>query len=272
MIKRGFVVTAWVVVGHAMLGALYWLLLQIPESNVLMLAASLLVVLAAVGGTGLVEATALAGLRSGTGPAAALAVGIRRAAWVVGPILVFSALWWGTGFCGDWLGAMRGEIDAWFIATFGWTEAQGVHTALGWLLWFVRYPVAVALAVSLMASITDAGLGGIRTATWLARAFHWRTLVVLTAALFVGFYLTWEYVVPWRPASLPVSWVQPAFAAVKLAAVFIVMNAAWTVALACAGRTFGAVPAAPAEPVAPAAPAEPAEPTEPSAPDPSPTA
>jgi len=252
--KRGVIVTAWAGAGHAILGALYWLLLQIPESNVFMLTASLLVVVAAVAGAGIVEATALAGLRPNVRAKAAFATGTRRAMWIVLPLALFGAFWWATGFATQWLTAVRGQIDAWFIATFGWTNVGWFHTLTAWVVWFLRYPIAVALGVSLMAALTDVGAGALTRSAWLARAWHWRTALVVPFALLVGFYLPWQFVVPWRPASLPVSWVQPAFAAVKLALVFVVMNLAWVAVLACAGRERPEAPAVLATPATPAAP------------------
>jgi hypothetical protein len=250
VIKRGLVVTAWTVVGHSVLGALYWLLLQIPESNVVMLTASLLVVVLGIATAGIVEVAALAGLRPDARPAAAVALGLRRAAWVIVPLALFAAVWWLTGFAGAWLNAVRGEIDAWFIAKLGWTDVSWFHTSAAWAVWFVRYPFAVAVSVSLLASLADAGLGGLRGAGWLTRACHWRTVLVVTFALLVGFYLLWRFVVPWQPAGLPVSWIQPAFAGLKLLLVFLGMNAAWAIVLACAGRPFGVVtPPAPASAV-----------------------
>ena len=56
MIKRGMAIAVWLIVGHAILGALYWLLLQIPESNVFMLVVSLLIVIIMLVWAGAVQA------------------------------------------------------------------------------------------------------------------------------------------------------------------------------------------------------------------------
>jgi len=53
--KRWFTITAWLLAGHAILGGLYWLLLQVPESNAFMLAASVLVVMGGLAWFGYVE-------------------------------------------------------------------------------------------------------------------------------------------------------------------------------------------------------------------------
>ncbi len=236
MNTRGLVITAWLVVGHAILGLLYWLLLQIPESNVFMLAGSVAVVIVMVLWAGAVEATALAAWAPGIPLVQAGGAGLRRAIWIVPPALVFLLLWYATGHVSAWLDAHSSEAAAWFIATRGWTDVSWLHTTLGWIVWFLRYGCGVSLAAALMAGLVTKGAGTLAGAAWLKRAFHWRTLLLTTAVLFVCVWLPWRYVVNWRPESLPLSWVQPAFAAVKLGVVFVVMNAAWAYILRRAAR------------------------------------
>lgn len=236
MNTRGFVITAWLVVGHALLGLLYWLLLQIPESNVFMLAASAVVVLAMVLWAGVIQVVALVGRQDGSTVVGTAAAGLPRSLWIVPPALVFLLVWYATGLANTWLAAHRGEIDAWFIARRGWTDVAWLHTTLGWLVWVVRFGCGVSLGAALLAGLVTTGAGALANAAWLKRAFHWKTLLLTTAVLFIGVWLPWRYVVHWRPESLPVSWVQPAFAAVKLSLVFVVMNAAWACILRHAGR------------------------------------
>jgi hypothetical protein len=256
--KRGIAITGWLVVGHAILGALYWLLLQIPESNVFMLTASLLVVIALIGWAGVVQATAVIGWVPGTRAAAALAQGARRAAWIAFPLALFVLVWLATGSVQNWLAAHRGEFDAWFIARFGWTDAGAFHTTVSWVLWFVRFGVGISLAAALFASMVAGRTPGTSPLAWVRRGGSWRSLLVTTAALWVGIWLPWHYLAAWRPASLSASWVQPAFAATKLTLMFIVMNIAWAIVLWWATKPAGvaapAVVLAAAEPAPPAAP------------------
>jgi len=233
---RGIVITAWLAAGHAILGALYWLLLQVPESNLLMLAASVAVIAVMILWAGLVETAGLLGWAHGAQAAGVFAASLRRAAWILPSLILFTLVWLVTSVAGNWLAAHRGEIDAWFIARAGWTNVEWFHTTTAWALWFVRYVCGVSMATALLAAVVKDGVGEIGRSAWFRHAFSWRTLVIVTGALLVGAWLPWTYVVDWRPASLPVSWVQPAFAAVKLGLVFIVMNTAWAVVLRRAAR------------------------------------
>jgi hypothetical protein len=223
---RGVVITAWLVVGHALLGALYWLLLQIPESNVLMLAASLLATLAILAWLGIVASTAASGWLPGATAASALRSGLRQAWWVFPALVAYLVVWLATDYAGAWHLAHRGEIDAWFIAHFGWTNTAPFHVTATWLLWFVRYGIGLSLAASILAG----GVAGRPFVGSLRRALTWSTLLITTAAVWLGLWLPWR-VVDWRPASLPSTWVQPTFAATKLAVLFIVMNIALAVVL-----------------------------------------
>ena len=250
MIKRAIVITAWLVVGHAILGGLYWGLLQIPESNVFMLTLSAVTALAMLVWAGTVEAVGVLGWTHGGSAMSAVAAGARRAAWIVPALVVFGLLWLLTGFCGNWLGAHGTEIEAWLMAKFGWADVSWLHTTLAWILWFVRYVFGVSLGAALLAAgVVEGAAAAVRFA-WVKRAFDWRTFLLVTFALLVGFYLPWRYVVYWRSESLPSTWVEPTFATVKLLAVFVVMNTAWAIVLGRAAKQAG--PAAGPETAAPA--------------------
>jgi len=186
---------------------------------------------------GVVETSALVGWRDGTTASAALSAGARKAHWIVLPLAVFALVWLLTGHVYVWLAAHRGEIDAWFLAKRGWTDVSWFHTTLDWCVWFIRFVCGASLTVALLAGLAKTGARTLAGASWLTCAFHWRTIAIVTAAMFVGMWLPWAYVVGWRPASLPASWVQPAFAAIKLSVVFVVMNVAWACILRRASRT-----------------------------------
>jgi hypothetical protein len=147
---------------------------------------------------------------------------------------VFGCLWWLTGTVQDWLTRHVGQIDAWIIAKLGWTKTAALHSSLAWAIAFVRYGVGTSMAVALLASVARRGLRGV-TSPWLRRALAWRPLLIIAAVLFVGVWLPWQAVY-WRPASLPPTWVQPAFAAVKLFVLYVVGNLAWAVVLRTASR------------------------------------
>jgi hypothetical protein len=233
--KRWITITAWLLAGHAILGGLYWLLLQVPESNTFMLALSVLVVAGGLAWTGYVESVGVKGLCSSGTVGSALASGLRSAVWILPALMVFLAMWALTGFVENWFTAHRGENDAWLMLRFGWTKTEALHSAVAWLVWFVRYGIGLSVAVALLAAAVWRGAAAVLSPAWLARAFHWKTLLITAAALWAGIWLPWHFV-EWRPASLPHTWAQPTFAAAKLFLFFVVMNVAWAVVLWRAAR------------------------------------
>ena len=235
MSKRWITITAWLVAGHAILGGLYWLLLQVPESNVLMLTASVLVVMDGLAWLGYVESVGVRGFSHDGTVRSTLASGARSAVWILPALAVFIAMWLLTGFAGNWLAAHRGENDAWLMLKFGWTETQGLHRTIAWLLWFVRYGIGLSMAAALLAAAVCRGAAGVFSPAWLARAFNWKALLITAAALRIGIWVPWHFV-EWRPVSLPDTWVQPAFASAKLFVFFVVMNIGWAVVLWWAAR------------------------------------
>lgn len=250
MTKRASAITAWLVAGHAVLGLMYWGLLQIPESNVLMLGASLLTVVGMVGWIGVVQGTALrawspdVSLRSAGGTSAS------RAVWVVPALVVSVGCWAMSGAAVSALAARAGEFDAWVIVKTGWTGPGPVHVVFEWAGWFVQYAVAAALGTACMAAGVVGGAASVARFRWVGRALSWRTLAVTVAALLFGMFYPWHHLAGWRPAALPDTWVQPVFAALKLGVLFVVLNAAWAVVLWWAARQATPAATQPTEPVA----------------------
>jgi hypothetical protein len=232
---RSIAIVCWLLIGHAVLGGLYWLLLQVPESNALMLAASALLVLALVYGFGVVQIMPLRAAGASEPMGRALAVAAGRAWLVVVPLAVFALIWFVTGLAEGWAAGHAGEIDAWFIARLGWTKIGWLHTGIHIVLTFVQFGIGVSLAVSMLAAIAASGVKGLVSGGWLGGGLRWRYVLAVVAALIVGFALP-SHALYWRPASLPVTWAQPAFAAVKLFLLFVVANAAWAFILLKASR------------------------------------
>lgn len=225
---------AWLCAGHAVLGGLYWLLLRIPESNAWMLAASLLVVFAAAWLAGVVEMTAFLALRERDPMSAALKISARRAWLVVLPLAAFAAFWWLTAAAADWHARHASQIDAWIIASTGSTRTAWLHAGFAWAIAFLRYGVGTALAAALLGALASHGFRGL-VSGWIPRGLMWKPLLVTSAALLIGIWLPW-HAVYWRPASLPPTWAQPAFAAVKLLLLYVAGNLAWAVVLRTASR------------------------------------
>jgi hypothetical protein len=227
-------VAGWLAAGHALLGLLYWLLLQIPESNAWMLASSLLVVLAAVWLAGVVEMTALLAFAVDGPMRGAVAPALRRAWLIVLPCALFAAIWWLTGAAAGWHGRYAGQVDAAIIARTGWTGTAWLHEAARWLIAAVRWAIGLSLAAALAAALASQGARGLHP-RWVGRGLHWRPLAATAAAVAIGFWLPLQAAY-WRPASLPPNWMEPAFAAIKLAVLFAISQLAWTTVLRTAAR------------------------------------
>ena len=226
--KQAAAILAWLVIGHAVLGALYWALLLVPESNVFMLATSLLLVIGIVWWFGLVEGVGLLAWQTDGGVRTRLAPAARRAWLVVFPLVVFGLVWWMTGLVSGWLDRYWSEIDAWILLETGWTQSAILRSTFEHVIAFVRYGLGASLALTLLAGLLRAGVAGLASPSWLRRAFSWRTLVVIAAALVVGVLLPshlayWQ----WQPKGLSATWFEPAFAVAKLSLIFLIANLAW---------------------------------------------
>jgi hypothetical protein len=232
---RLFTLVAWLAAGHILIVGLAMWLLQVPESNAWMLALSLVIVMAVILLTGVVEHTAVLAAPGDVAFSAAVGRAVRGAWLIVYPLVVVGAFWWAGDAVQSWLNRHAGELDASLIATFGWTRSSGLHTALAWTVSFLRWGVGISLAVSLMTALAGAGLRAMFGRAWLGRALSWKQLLVVSAALWLGLWLPWQAVY-WRPASLPPTWVQPAFAVLKLSVLFLMANAAWAVIVKTAAR------------------------------------
>jgi hypothetical protein len=147
--------------------------------------------------------------------------------------LIFLALYWLTGRFDAWWSAHRGEIDAWLMMRTA-PRTRLLHVAVDWLIWFVRYPLALSLAVSFFSAWLQS-LVRARPLEWLRAALHWRPLVGLTLALLIFIVLPWRFVY-WRPESLPPNWLEPVFVGVKLFAIYVLLNAGWAVVLSAGAR------------------------------------
>jgi len=228
MIRRTTALVSWLVLGHAALGGLYWTLLLVPESNVWMLAASLLLVLGIAWLLGLVEGVSLLAWRLSGSIRQSLAPAARRAWLVVFPLLVFALVWWLTGLMSGWVDRNWSEMDAWILLKTGWTRAVILRSALDHVIAFVRLGVGASLALSLFAGLLSNGARGLLSMSWLRRAFRWRTLMVVAAALVVGVLLP-SHLAYWRwlPTGSSATWFEPAFAAAKLSLMFLLANVAW---------------------------------------------
>ena len=237
---RFALVVGWLAGAYLLPFALFWLLLRVPESNVLMIAASAAVALAIVVLAGCIETVALLALRGAPLGRRLLRRGFRGVLPFVAALLVFAAAWWLTARFDAWWGSVRGEVDAWLIARSNWTSTGWLHATVGWISALARWVIGVSLALALFAGLVrDAPVEGPERPLWrrwLGAAFSPLALAGLAALLVLFAWLPWQAVY-WRPSWVAPSWPEVAFVAAKLGVLYLLANVGWTLALVLANRT-----------------------------------
>jgi hypothetical protein len=222
MTRRLLAIAGWLAAGHAVLAGLYWLLLAIPESNVAMLAASALTLLTIVLAVGWIEAVGLLAWQPEARPRELPRRGLGRAPGVWFGIAIFVVIWLlATRAAVSWADH-RGEVDAWLMARFGWTNTGWVHTAFRWLLGFVQF-LGLSVSVALASAFAAGGFAAVRRARWFRDAFSLRRLLTLAGILIVFFWLPLQ-AVNWRPRWLAPNWQETTFVALKLAVFYVLAN------------------------------------------------
>jgi hypothetical protein len=227
--------TAWLLIGATALSGLYWLFLNTPETNALTLSASAGLLLAILILTALVVNAAV--LMGGGAPfLSSLIQGLRGTLWFIAVLVPLAAIWWALTAAHTWTTDHSGEINAWFIARFGWANISPLLTTEMWIVRWLSWVVAPLAAVSLLAAVLDQGARGFRD-RWLRRAWHWRTLLLATLVFVLLFVLPWQ-LTTWRPP-LPATWVEPTVAGIRLFAVMLLwaLGAALLVLLSISGRS-----------------------------------
>jgi hypothetical protein len=265
MVVSFLAIVAWLALGHAVLAALFWGLLQVPESTVFMVALSallvaLFLVVAAwvevfallrshavhrTGGAGSSAAAGGAGsdgTTGGAGPAPAnkeagrIQTMVRAVPAFLVALAVFGVFFGATGRAAAWLTAHRGEIDAWMIAHLKTVRTAPLHATLAWILWFVRCGLGLSISLAVLQQLATCGLGSLRRFTWLAAGLRPARVALVALWILVFVWLPWQGVY-WRPRSLPPTWLEPAFVTAKLLVIYVLANVGWALALRTAGKT-----------------------------------
>jgi len=219
--------TIWILVGSALTAGVYWAFLMTPESTIWTLMVSAALALFALALAGLTATGAIAMWWHG-----ASAASFRSAATsipgVVPAALIVILVWWLANRVEIWIAMRSGQINAWFIARFGWDDMSWLFATVGYVADWFRWVFAALLALSLMAGFVTIGWRALRQAAWFRRALRPRAIAAATM-WFVGLIaLPWLYLVPWRPASLPPTSIEFAFIVAKLslAAILFAIGAA----------------------------------------------
>ncbi|HWI17680.1 MAG TPA: hypothetical protein VNT81_08035 [Vicinamibacterales bacterium] len=223
--------TIWILFGFAIAGGLYWAFLITPVSTALALGATALLALAVLALLGVTFNGAIEIWSRGFSLA-----GMRRSLGSIGSVvpagLIVFVLWWLSSRVELSAAQNSGQINAWFIARFGWDDVSWLFTAIRYAAMWFTWVLGTLLAFSLMSAILHSGWEEAGKPSWLGRAVRPRALLVATLALVFLVALPWAYLVPWRPEGLPASSVELAFIVTKLS----VAGIAAAIALALIAR------------------------------------
>ncbi len=233
--KRALAIVSCLAAGHAAAAGLFWGLVNVPESNVAMLALSAALALLVVFTVGWTEAAASLGWRADLTMGQAARRGLRAAPIVVAAAVVFALFWLLAAHAGVWLDAHGGEIDAWLIATFETSKTAWVHRVLDAVLFIVRYVVGVSAAVALLSAGARAGWRAVGRLAWIRAAFSRRQLGIVGAAMVLFVFLPLGAVY-WHPQTIPANAVEILFVAVKLGTIYLLAQIGWALVLWAAAR------------------------------------
>ena len=141
-----------------------------------------------------------------------------------------------------------GQINAYFIAQFGWDNVSWLFTTVHYIAVWLRWVLAGLLALSLIAGFVALGWSALGQGAWLRRALRPRTMLVATLWFVTLIALPWIYVVPWRPEQLPASSAEFAFIVAKLSLSAVL----FAIGAALIAREASRVPDSPSPSVQPA--------------------
>lgn len=207
--------TVWILIGGAIAGGLYWAFLITPVSTALALAATALLAIAVLLLAGAIVNGTIEILSDGWS-----APGLRRAFASIGSIvpagLIVLLIWWLTSRVEVSIAQYSGQINAWFIARFGWDDMSWLFTTVRYVGMWLRWVLGALLALSLMAAMLRAGAAALGRPAWIGRALRPRALLLATLAFVLLIALPWAYLVPWRPAWIPATSAELVFIVSKL--------------------------------------------------------
>jgi hypothetical protein len=202
------------IVGAAATGGVFWLLLNVPESNAfaLALSAGLVVLLAIL--TGYTTSVVVAALNGAT-VVDATRRGLTGLPGFLLGLVVFCVLWFVTTTIDDQWTLHAGEIDALLLRYAGTANSRWLHTSISWLLWLVRWGVGLAV----ICGATTSRVKRQSVGRGFGLASSPLPLGATVAGLLVGYGL-WSLVY-WRPKGLPANTTELLFVSVKLSALLL---------------------------------------------------
>ena len=212
---RFFITSVWILVGAAISGGVYWAFLTTPESTVWALITSAVLAVVVLILLGFTITGAIAILSNGL-TRVTIVRALRAIPSILPALVVVLIIWWITIRAETWIGMRNGQINAWFIAQFGWADVSWLFRLIRYTAMWFRWIIASMLALSLMTGFVLVGIRALAQFAWLRRALRPRALVLCTLVFIVLIALPWKYLVPWRPAGLPTTSIEIAFITAKL--------------------------------------------------------
>ena len=232
--RRSFAIVPWLALGSALAGATYWAFLNTPDSNAIMLALSVILLVVSVVIIGVTMNMAVL-VAHGVAAGAALKVAPRGLGFFVIAAVPVVAGWWVVGRADAFIAEGSGEMNAWIIARGGPADISLLLTAGAWISRWLRWVILPMASVSLLAALLVRTPARPRS---LRRVWHWRPLVIGTLAFVLLLVLPWQ-LATWRP-TLPPSWVEPAVVALRLGLVFLLGTTGAAVMIVAAAGADGA--------------------------------
>ncbi len=234
MTRRLAVIATWLLAGHALLLALFWGLLNVPESSAWMLALSAAVAIVLIVAAGALHAGAALAWQHDGPVERALLAGTRHVPAFLLATLLFWAIWWATAQALEWHARLSGQMDAWFIARTGRPDTAWLHALVFWTIQFVRWSIGLTLALSFLGAFVGRGVRTLRSTGWLTSALHPRRWLMVTFWLVLLIAIPWQ-AVDWRPRQISLV-LEPWFVAAKLGAIAIAASVGWALMLRVCAR------------------------------------
>lgn len=220
----------WIGVVDALAGAAVFAFLYTPESNVLMLGVSALLVVLAVVLLLLSSASAADGLVHRRAPWTRLRAAVGHLPLILVVLVVLGTLCGGAGWFESWWMSRAGEFDAAAIAAGDVTKTGWVHSAVHWIVEFVQWVLVPAWFATALAWIAGYERRDLFTLKWLTAGLHWRLLLVTLLGVGLLVWLPWRYIY-WRPRGLSASSAEVAFTGIKLVAIYLLSQVSWALSL-----------------------------------------
>ena len=227
--------TTLVLLGGGLASAsIYWAFLSTPESSGWTLALSAVLLLAALLVASMAISTVLLAWHSGA-VSRPVAVGAARRLPAFVPPLLFVALGWWLVLRGDaWITAHSGEISAWFIAQFNWSDVRWLFRAIDWIGLWLRWVVAPFIGLVWWRSIMVRGWKP--TGSLVRESLRPAGVLAATAILAVLVWAPWTQLVPWRPRGLAPGTGELMFVGGKLGLVAVLSALGWSLVARTAAR------------------------------------